>query len=372
VRLIRVGITEKHGMAAEASQHPPSGVQYSFLSPSAPASIIRSGIKGYMGHYEANGEVDIIEAVLSPAATRDRWVYSCANFQEAAAFNILGCPLPRTMRAQYIKHLLSRDNCKKVIFWSEAGKRTLQTYGRINDPEFLRRVTVVYPAVRHVADELIQFGDGTNLLFTGDFFRKGGVNVVDAFERVQRTYPTSTLTVCCDEAIDFNTRDATLRAEYLQKLRSNKGIRLLGRVGRDELVHHILPKTDVYLLPTYVEAFGFAILEAMAFGIPVVSTNYFAIPEMIEHGVSGFLIHTSRFDCDRLFRGYVVDRLPRDFREHVTEHLFTYLSRLIESAELRRTIGLAALNTARSKFSFARRNEQMLQIYREALQPSHP
>jgi hypothetical protein len=93
---------------------------------------------------------------------------------------------------------------------------------------------------------------------------------------------------------------------------------------------------------------------------------------MIEHGVSGFLIDTSRFDCDRLFRGYVVDRLPRDFREHVTEHLFTYLSRLIESAELRRTIGLAALNTARSKFSFARRNEQMLQIYREALQPSHP
>jgi len=367
---IRVGLTEAHGMASEASQYGPAGVDYSFLTPLGPSRFVRSPIKGYLRRFEA-AEHDLIEAVLSPVVTHSRWIYSCANFQESTAFNVLGCPVPRSLRVAYIKHLLSQDNCRKVMFWSEAGRRTLQSYGGIDPGDrLLEKVAVVYPAIRAVPDNLVRFTkDGTaSLLFSGDFFRKGGVNVVDAFERAQRRYPSITLRLCCDEGIDFNTGNAALRAEYLDKIRRNKGIELLGRIPRERLILDILPGTDIYLLPTYAEAFGVAILEAMAFGIPVVATNEFAIPEMIEDGKTGLLVDTSRFDCARLFRGYVVDDIPRDFRDHVTNRLFEHLSRLIESVELRRTLGVAGMQVARTKFSFETRNARMREIYREALQ----
>jgi glycosyltransferase involved in cell wall biosynthesis len=231
-------------------------------------------------------------------------------------------------------------------------------------------VTVVHPAIRKVHDDLIQFSDNVDdviLLFSGDFFRKGGVNVVDAFERAQQIHPSIKLRLCCDEKIDFNTRNTNLKTQYLEKISQNDGIMMLGRLERDEFINRILPSSDVLLVPSYVETFGFAILEAMAFGIPVISTNYFAIPEMVEHGVCGFLVDTRQFDCDRLFRGYVVNEIPSDFREYVTDSVFRYLCQLIESAELRRDLGMAGVRAARTKFSFETRNERMSEVYREAL-----
>ena len=182
-RVIRVGFTEAHGMARELSLFPPAGVRYSFLTPSGPGPrSIRSPIKGYMRRYEA-GEHDLIEAIISPAITKDRWIYSCENLQAAAAFNLLGCPLPRPFRIAFLESLFRRENFKKIIFWSHAGKETLHSYGRIRDEGILGKATVVYPAIREVPDHLVRFHDREDivLLFSGDFFRKGGVNVVNAF-----------------------------------------------------------------------------------------------------------------------------------------------------------------------------------------------
>ncbi|MFT4803964.1 MAG: glycosyltransferase involved in cell wall biosynthesis [Psychroserpens sp.] len=44
------------------------------------------------------------------------------------------------------------------------------------------------------------------------------------------------------------------------------------------MLEQVLPETDVFVSPTYEEAFGFALLEASAYGIPVISTNHYAIP----------------------------------------------------------------------------------------------
>jgi glycosyltransferase involved in cell wall biosynthesis len=276
-------------------------------------------------------------------------------------------PLPRSLRISWIKRILSRKNCKKVVFWSQAGKKSLLNYGGIDDENFLRKTTVVYPAVRKVSDDLIRFDNtNVNILFSGDFFRKGGVNVVDAFLHTQQSYPSVKLRLCCDEKIDFNTSNLVLKQEYLDIVRSNPGI-IFGRASREELIKTILPNTDIFLLPTYIETFGFSVLEAMAFGIPIVATNHFAIPEMVENEVNGLLIDTSQFDCEHLFRGYVVNNIPTTFRHHVTQALYGHLCRLIESAELRKKLGLAGLELARTKFSFETRNHIMLDIYREAV-----
>lgn len=365
---IRVALTEAHGMVDELSQFPPNGVLYSFIEAEKTDSykFIRSPIKGYLRNFNTS-QHDLIEAVLSPILTENKWIYSIANLQEATAFNFLGCPLPRLIRIAYIKKLFLKDNLKKVIFWSNAGQSTLASYGQMDDECILKKVAVVYPAIRQIDDDFINFNDNNvQILFSGDFFRKGGVNVVDAFERAQKLYPNIKLILCCDEHIDFNTKNLVLRNTYLNKINGNPNI-IFGRVTRKRLINEILPRTDIYALPTYVEAFGFALLEAIAFGIPVISTNYFAIPEIIEHEVCGFLIDTKKFNCEKTFRGYVVDQIPSDFREYMTEQVYKYLCILIESADKRKIMGLSGKKIARNKFSIEARNIKMLDIYREAL-----
>lgn len=51
----------------------------------------------------------------------------------------------------------------------------------------------------------------------------------------------------------------------------------------------VLGVADLFLLPSENESFGLAALEAMAAGVPVISTNTGGIPEVNRHGVSGMM-----------------------------------------------------------------------------------
>lgn len=59
--------------------------------------------------------------------------------------------------------------------------------------------------------------------------------------------------------------------------------------GNSDEVFKILCFTDVFLLPSEKESFGLAALEAMACGVPVISTNTGGLPEVNVHNESGFL-----------------------------------------------------------------------------------
>jgi len=60
-------------------------------------------------------------------------------------------------------------------------------------------------------------------------------------------------------------------------------------LGEQEQVLPLLSAADVFLLPSAQESFGLAALEAMACDVPVVASRVGGLPELIEHGVSGFL-----------------------------------------------------------------------------------
>lgn len=60
-------------------------------------------------------------------------------------------------------------------------------------------------------------------------------------------------------------------------------------VGKVRDTSHVLELSDLFILPSETESFGLAALEAMALGVPVISSNTGGIPEVNKHGYSGYL-----------------------------------------------------------------------------------
>ena len=72
-----------------------------------------------------------------------------------------------------------------------------------------------------------------------------------------------------------------------------KGLGLADRVeylGAQDRVEDLLPCADLVLLPSEYESFGLAALEAMACEVPVVASNSGGLTELMEDGVTGFLV----------------------------------------------------------------------------------
>ena len=76
-------------------------------------------------------------------------------------------------------------------------------------------------------------------------------------------------------------------AEYIvRKKRLSKDVFFLGKQDR---VQEKLGLADLFLLPSDSESFGLAALEAMACEVPVVATDVGGLPEVVTHGVDGYL-----------------------------------------------------------------------------------
>ncbi|WP_339800278.1 glycosyltransferase family 4 protein [uncultured Marinobacter sp.] len=363
---IRVGITEMHGIAQEYSKFPPTGVEYSEVRSTDRVTkhIFRSAAKGVYAYVKSNNH-DIIEAPLFPVITNQPWIYTPAHFSSAGSFDLFGIPTPRTIKMIFVKNLLKRDNFKKLLFKSQYGKRSLLEYGNITDKDILDKTDVVYPAVRPVPDELITYNEEkVNLLFVGEFLRKGGANVVDAFLKLRKDYDNISLTICANR--NFQTNNKDLANEYLKKIDNCPEISI-GYFDRETLMTKIIPESDIYLCPTYQEAWGFSIQEAMAYGRAIITTDISAIPEMIDDGVSGLIVPIKNHEFIKNSKGYMVNDIPEDFKEFVTENVYNKCRVLIENFPERRRLGQEALRVSRNKFSMELRQQKMSEIYKESL-----
>lgn len=104
-------------------------------------------------------------------------------------------------------------------------------------------------------------------------------DVVKIFAKVQRHVPAKLIFV-------GDGPDRSLAEQFCRELGVCDKVYFLGKLKNPT---EALFMSDLFLLPSETESFGLAALEAMAIGVPVVSSNSGGIPEVNEHGFSGFL-----------------------------------------------------------------------------------
>jgi N-acetyl-alpha-D-glucosaminyl L-malate synthase BshA len=80
-------------------------------------------------------------------------------------------------------------------------------------------------------------------------------------------------------------------------------------LGKQEGLVEILNSADLFLIPSQSESFGLAALEAMACGIPVVSSSVGGLPELIRHNETGFIAEIG--DISRMAK-YAINLLTND------------------------------------------------------------
>jgi len=78
-------------------------------------------------------------------------------------------------------------------------------------------------------------------------------------------------------------------ASLIKKHGLGEHVQLYGRVDDNSLLA-LYKQADVFVLPSYWEGYGIVFLEAMSFGLPVVSTTAGAIPEVVKHNKAGLLV----------------------------------------------------------------------------------
>jgi N-acetyl-alpha-D-glucosaminyl L-malate synthase BshA len=122
---------------------------------------------------------------------------------------------------------------------------------------------------------------GEKLLVHLSNFRpvKRVLDVIEIFARVARALPARLLLIG-----DGPERSA---AEFLA-MRLNLADRV-DFVGKQENVNELLALSDLMLMPSELESFGLAALEAMACRVPAIATRVGGVPELIDDGVNGLL-----------------------------------------------------------------------------------
>jgi N-acetyl-alpha-D-glucosaminyl L-malate synthase BshA len=140
------------------------------------------------------------------------------------------------------------------------------------------------------------------LVHTSNFRQvKRVTDAIKIFDIVQKEIPSKLILI-------GDGPDRSECERLVRQLGLGNKVKFLGK--QDGLVE-ILNASDVFLIPSQSESFGLAALEAMACGIPVVSSSVGGLPELIKHNECGYIAEIG--DIERMTK-YVIELLTNEKR----------------------------------------------------------
>lgn len=129
------------------------------------------------------------------------------------------------------------------------------------------------------------YGQRTALFVAYEFERNGGPTLLEAWRRVRRELPDARLWI-------VGPRRAALPGGERER-----GVEWFGPVSDRERLRSLFRQATLFTLPSLFNPFPHVLREAMALGLPCVSTRHAAIPEIVEGGVTGTLVPVGDVDA---------------------------------------------------------------------------
>lgn len=128
---------------------------------------------------------------------------------------------------------------------------------------------------------------------------------------------------------------------------------------------------DVLIFPSYDESLGWAIIEAGLLGLPAITTNIFAIPELVKHKETGYVIDIALGQQSRWqgvwSNGIQLKAEIEVANENIRVGIERSISKLLENPELIKIWGNAAKKHMDQLYNFKRAANQLYDIYSSCL-----
>lgn len=287
-------------------------------------------------HLSPSGNYDLIHCAHCLSKNIDKpWV---ADMEMMGSFVFTGYRDYKDMSR--VNNLLLRKNCKKILPWTQAiANKIIREFPQIKD-----KVEVVYPAIpsKEIGEKF--HGDKITLIFSGRYFyEKGGFHALEAIDRLTKKYKNV-----------YGIFNSELPETILRKYSKNKKIEFYGMIPQSRLFK-LYQKSDISIYPGYTDSFGFAYLESMSFGIPIVTVDGFARKEIVDEERTGFIVgRPKNLDFQKI-------------NKIVIEKIISKTSSLIEDYPKLKEMSKFCLKEIESgKFSIKNRNKKLEKIYSEA------
>jgi N-acetyl-alpha-D-glucosaminyl L-malate synthase BshA len=204
-------------------------------------------------------------------------------------------------------------------------EKTLTNYGISKDIEVIPNFVDTSVYRRLPADHIRQrcSHPGDRILIHTSNFRavKRVQDVIATFAEVRKKVPSTLLLI--GDGPDRSQCELQVR-----ELGLHDSVRFLGK--QLELVE-LLSTGDLFLMPSQSESFGLSALEAMACGVPVISTSVGGLPELQVHGQTGYIAEIG--DIDRMAK-YAVDLLTNPARHKLFSEAARQRAKEFESSKI--------------------------------------
>ncbi len=281
-------------------------------------------------------EYDLIHCAHCLSLNKKNWITDI-EFLDQFWGSVKVTPL----REKIVGKILSSVYCKKIMPWTNKTKiEILKIY-----PHLKNKLEVVYPAIPLPKIKSKLKKHKITLSFIGRYFyAKGGLHAVEVIDRLTKKY-NNVEGVVVSEPVE----------EVISRYKNNKKIKFFDLMEKDQL-DKIYSISDILVYPGYSDSFGFIFLEAMSFGIPVVTVDGRSRNEIVTDKKSGFIIKRNDFNVQKTKGEKNIDEIEKkvDF--------------LIKNPKLLREMGIYGKNEIKSgKFSIVKRNKKMSKIYQESL-----